>query len=78
VFDVTGGDIAKRSNPDPAQRNTGDHRLPTEVQPADRLAIDFVLRVDRAQLDPPAGAGRRTADEHRKIATSTMPSLLSG
>src|SRR4051794_5600917 len=45
------------SNPDPARRNTGDHRQPTEVQPADRLAIDFVLRVRSCPTRLSSGCG---------------------
>jgi NADPH:quinone reductase-like Zn-dependent oxidoreductase len=51
VFDVFGGEIAKRS----AGRIRGGGTLvtiagPTDARPADGLAIDFVLVPDRAQL----------------------------
>ncbi|MHC4042952.1 NADP-dependent oxidoreductase [Bradyrhizobium sp. 23AC] len=51
VFDVIGGDIGKRSAG--LVRNGGTLVTiagPTEAQPADGLAIDFVLMSDRAQL----------------------------
>jgi NADPH:quinone reductase-like Zn-dependent oxidoreductase len=51
VFDVIGGDIAKRSA---CLIRAGGTLVtiagPTEVRPADGLAIDFVLVPDRAQL----------------------------
>jgi len=69
VFDVIGGDIQKRSA---GLIRAGGTLVtivgPTEVRPADGLAVDFVVESDRAQLsgDRPAGAGRTTADEHRQ------------
>ena len=51
VFDVLGGDVAKRSAG--AIRAGGTLVTiagPTEARPADGLAIDFVLMSDRAQL----------------------------
>src|SRR5206468_10808901 len=51
VFDVIGGDIAKRSA---GVIRAGGTLVtitgPTEARPADGLAIDFVLVSDRAQL----------------------------
>ena len=51
VFDVIGGDIAKRSagviRPGGTLVTIGG---PTEARPADGLVIDFVLVSDRAQL----------------------------
>lgn len=51
VFDVFGGDIAKRSA---ALIRTGGTLVtiagPTEVRPVDGLAVDFVVEADRAQL----------------------------
>jgi NADPH:quinone reductase-like Zn-dependent oxidoreductase len=51
VFDVIGGDIAKRST---SVIRVGGTLVtvagPTEVRPADGLTIDFVLVSDRAQL----------------------------
>ena len=51
VFDVLGGDIAKRS----ARVIRAGGTLvtiagPTEARPADGLAVDFVVESDRAQL----------------------------
>jgi len=51
VFDVIGGDIGKRS----ARLIRGGGTLvsivgPTEAQPTDGLAVDFVVESDRAQL----------------------------
>ena len=69
VFDVLGGDIAKRS----ARLIRAGGTLvtitgPTEARPADGLTVDFVVESDRAQLSEivRAGAGRTTADEHRQ------------
>jgi NADPH:quinone reductase-like Zn-dependent oxidoreductase len=51
VFDVIGGDIQKRSA---GLIRTGGTLVsivgPTEAQPADGLAVDFVVESDRAQL----------------------------
>jgi len=52
VFDVFGGDIAKRS----AGLIRGGGTLatitgPTEARPANGLAVDFVVEADRAQLN---------------------------
>src|ERR1700750_3437302 len=51
VFDVIGGDIAKRSA---GLIRAGGTLVtiagPTEARPADGLAIDFVVESDRAQL----------------------------
>ncbi|WP_424626815.1 NADP-dependent oxidoreductase [Bradyrhizobium sp. SYSU BS000235] len=51
VFDVFGGDIAKRSED---LIRTGGTLVtiagPTEVRPVDGLAVDFVVEADRAQL----------------------------
>ncbi|HXI98763.1 MAG TPA: zinc-binding dehydrogenase [Gemmatimonadaceae bacterium] len=51
MFDVIGGDIGKRS----ARLIRGGGTLvsivgPTEAQPTDGLAVDFVVESDRAQL----------------------------
>ncbi|HSX75442.1 MAG TPA: zinc-binding dehydrogenase, partial [Shinella sp.] len=51
VFDVIGGDIQKRSA---ALIRSGGTLVtvvgPTDVRPADGLAVDFVVEADRAQL----------------------------
>jgi len=75
VFDVIGGDIQKavrRSGSSP--RNAGDHRRAAEAQPADGLAIDFVVESESAQLIEIVrrvrhGRLRRTS---ATVATSTM------
>ena len=52
VFDVIGGDIQKRSA---ALIRSGGTLVtvvgPTDVRPADGLAVDFVVEADRAQLN---------------------------
>ncbi|MET7844820.1 zinc-binding dehydrogenase, partial [Streptomyces sp. NPDC005356] len=51
VFDVIGGDVQKRSA---ALIKAGGTLVsivgPVEARPADGLAVDFVVEVDRAQL----------------------------
>ena len=80
VFDILGGDIAKRS----ARVSRAGGTLvtiagPTEARPADGLAIDFVLESDRAQLNEIV---QRVRDERLRtnignVRPSTMPSPLS-
>src|SRR5262249_2577386 len=59
VFDVLGGDIAKRSA---AVVRAGGTLVtiagPTEARPADGLTIDFVVVPDRAQLGEIVERGR--------------------
>jgi NADPH:quinone reductase-like Zn-dependent oxidoreductase len=51
VFDVIGGDVQKRSAALIRARGTLVTVVgPTDVRPADGLAIDFVVEADRAQL----------------------------
>src|SRR4029077_4539733 len=51
VFDVIGGDIGKRSAGLIRARGTLVSIVgPSEAQPADGLAVDFVVESDRAQL----------------------------
>ncbi len=69
VFDVIGGDIQKRSAGLLRARGTLVTIVgPPEAQPADGLAIDFVVESDRAQLIEIVRRVRRrnAADEHRQ------------
>ena len=81
VFDVIGGDIAKRSA---GVIRAGGTLVtiagPTEARPADGLAIDFVLVSDRAQLSEIVQRvrdGRLRTNIGNVSRPSTMPSPLS-
>ena len=77
VFDVLGGDIAKRSA---GVIRAGGTLVtiagPTEARPADGLTIDFVVVPDRAQLSEVVQRVRdgRLRTNIGNVAPSTMPS----
>ena len=73
VFDVIGGDIAKRSA---GVIRAGGTLVtiagPTEARPADGLTIDFVLVSDRAQLSEIV---QRVRDGRLRTSIGTVSSL---